>query len=58
MTDALVFRRDLLMRLRISASTLRRWREAEKFPPPDVNINRETQAWKRSTLEAAGIKLP
>jgi hypothetical protein len=44
-----------MARLQISTDTLRRWKNSKKLPPPDVDVNRETQAWKRSTLEAAGI---
>ena len=55
--DALIHRKELLRLLDVTAGTLRKWRIAGKLPPPDVPLSRRTQAWKRSTLEAAGIKL-
>ena len=56
--DRLVTRADLRKLLGdVSSETLRRWRKADKLPAPDVQLSRRTEAWRLSTLRAAGLNL-
>lgn len=41
----------------VTHETLRRWKLAGKLPKPDVALSRRTQAWRLSTLRAAGLNL-
>jgi len=56
--ECLVWRRDLQALMKVSSETMRRWLRAGKLPEPDLNLSSHTVAWKRSTLEQAGIRLP
>lgn len=55
--DTIIRKRDLRERLQIHPDTLRRWLRDKKLPEPDVRMSLKTTGWKRSTLEAAGLKL-
>ena len=41
----------------ICSETLRRQLHAKRIPEPDVNLSRRTQAWKLSSLRAAGLDI-
>lgn len=41
----------------VTPETLRRWKLAGKLPKPDVALSSRTQAWRLSTLRAAGLNL-
>lgn len=57
--DRLVFRDEYRDQIaRISDETLRRWQLEGKLPPFDYAPTRKRQAWKRSTLVAAGHFVP
>lgn len=40
----------------VSSETIRRHLKAKKLPPPDVQLSRQTTAWRLSTLQAAGVR--
>lgn len=54
---AIIYLRDLPKALSRSKSTIDAWRKTKKIPPPDMSPTRKSQAWRRSTLEAAGLVL-
>lgn len=57
--DRLVFRGEYRDQIaRISDETLRRWQLEGKLPPFDYAPTQKRQAWKRSTLVAAGHFVP
>ncbi len=56
--DKLVWRQDLQTQMQICSETMRRWLRAGKLPKPDIDISSRRLAWKRSTLEQAGVRLP
>ncbi len=53
--DRILLRADLCKALSISPETLRRWIKAGTVPTPDINLSLKTQAWRLSSLNAAGI---
>lgn len=53
--DKLLMREDLCKALSISPETLRRWMKAGAIPAPDINLSLKTQAWRKSSILAAGI---
>jgi predicted site-specific integrase-resolvase len=55
--DTLLKRPELVARLRISSDTLRRWLQANRIPPPDINTTRKNQQWRVSSLRAAGLNI-
>ena len=55
--DKLFYRNELAAALGVSTETLRRWIRAEKIPKPDIDMSRKTQAWRLSSLQAAGVGL-
>lgn len=56
--DRMVTRAELAKLLGgVSSETIRRHLKAKKLPPPDVQLSRQTAAWRLSTLKAAGINL-
>lgn len=55
--NAILTRADLMSKLNCSRETVRQWLKVGKLPPPDVAISRKTMGWKRSTLNAAGIRI-
>lgn len=55
--DRLLTRADLREKFGVCSATLRRWAKDKKLPTPDVNLSQRTQAWRLSTLRAAGLNL-
>lgn len=55
--DRLLTRADLKKEFKVCSETLRRWKKDKKLPAPDVNLSQRTQAWRLSTLRAAGLNL-
>ena len=55
--DKLWRRDEILERLRIDTSTLRRWIKANRWPEPDVRTTVKNQQWRDSTLQARGIRI-
>ena len=55
--DRVIWRQDLIREANVCRETIRRWIRAGKLPQPDVDITRQRQGWKRSTLVAAGIPI-
>ena len=54
--DRMVTRAELAQLLGgVSSETIRRHLKAKKLPPPDVQLSRQTAAWRLSTLQAAGV---
>lgn len=53
--DKMLMRADLCKALSVSPETLRRWIKAGTIPTPDINLSLKTQAWRKSSLLAAGI---
>jgi hypothetical protein len=53
--DTMIDRPKVVAAINRTSATLRRWIKAGKFPPPDLETTRESQYWRRSTLEAAGV---
>jgi len=43
--------------LGVSDETIRRWRQARKLPPADVDLGGPSVWWHEATLERAGIRL-
>lgn len=56
--DTLINRVQIRRFLGVTSETIRRWMISGKLPKPDVDLSRRTKAWKLSTLEAAGIRMP
>ncbi len=56
-SDRLIWRADLTKQLGVSSETIRRWMRDGVLPPPDVRPTNRTQAWRLSTLHAAGFNL-
>lgn len=54
----MIHRRDIIHALNINPKTFSRWCKSGKVPPPDTNINPQSQWWKADTLAKAGIILP
>ena len=52
-----ISRKALLAELDISGETLRTWRLSGKMPPPDIDVSKWSQWWRRDTLERAGFRL-
>ena len=55
--DRLIWRADLQAQLGVSGETIRRWLKSSILPKPDVCPTMRTQAWRVSTLRAAGFNL-
>lgn len=55
--EPVIWRPDLQARMGVSSNTIRRWMQAGKLPPPDVDLSRRTRGWRLSTLREAGIRL-
>lgn len=53
--DKMLMRADLCKALSVSPETLRRWIKSGTIPTPDINLSLKTQAWRKSSLLAAGI---
>lgn len=56
--DRVISRADLQTMLDRSSETIRRWIKDGTLPTPDIGITRKTKGWLRSTLIAAGIRIP
>lgn len=56
--DQVIWRRDLQAHLNVSRETMRLWIKNKKLPPLDISITPKQQGWNRSSLVAAGFKLP
>lgn len=53
----LIHKKDLIQTLGICAKTLKRWRDAGRLPPPDVDVNPHSQWWRPDTLQQAGFEV-
>ena len=53
--DRILVRSDLCEMLGVSSETIRRWLNSGALPKPDIALSRKTQAWRLSSLNAAGI---
>lgn len=53
----MIHKRDIIAALNICPRTFARWRKSDKVPPPDTDINAQSQWWHLATLEKAGIKM-
>ena len=56
--DRLVFRDEFCELAKVSSETVRRWVRDGRLPGFDWMPSRKRQAWKRSTLCAAGHFVP
>lgn len=55
--EPLVFKDDICKALKVGPICINRWLKKGKLPKPDVDLSQRTQAWKPSTLRAAGFNL-
>lgn len=55
--DPIIKRSELPKRLGVCSDTVRKMFKAGKLPPYDVALSQKTCGWRRSTLEAHGVKV-
>lgn len=55
--DRIIWRGDMPQEFGVSSETIRKWIQAGKLPPPDVDLSRRTRGWRLSTLRAHGINI-
>ena len=57
LSDRYLTRKDIEREFGCSSSTITRWMREKRLPRPDIAPSKKTQAWKASTLRAAGHKV-
>jgi hypothetical protein len=55
--DYVIYRHALQDKIGVTSETIRRWLRAGKLPEPDVYMSYRVMGWRRSTLEAAGVRV-